>query len=145
MELLILYEQWAGERLVVESAVPFARRVGRPISVSAVPDGPSIDIWRSCRFLGAMIRALCGLPGGVWVGFCLVVLVLTTVVFGLLVGRGVVMVLLLGHVKLLLMIFLDELLVLFWVSFCLLNFLFSVRGGLVSGWQLRVQFLLRGV
>ena len=37
----------------------------RPISVSAVPAGPSIDIWRSCRFfLCAMLRALGGLPGG---------------------------------------------------------------------------------
>ena len=25
---------------------------------------PSIDIWRSCGFLGAMLRALGGLPGG---------------------------------------------------------------------------------
>ena len=36
--------------------------------MSAVPDGPSIDIWRSCRFIGAMMRslfrALAGLPGG---------------------------------------------------------------------------------
>ena len=43
--LLILYERWAGERLVIEGAVPFARRVGRPISVSAVPVGPGTDIW----------------------------------------------------------------------------------------------------
>ena len=50
LELLILYEKWAGERLVIESAVPFANRVGRPISVSAVPVGPGIDIGRSCRF-----------------------------------------------------------------------------------------------
>ena len=64
LELLILYEQWAGERLVVESAVPFARRVGRPISVSAVPVGPGIDIGRSCRFLGSLFRFLALLPGG---------------------------------------------------------------------------------
>ena len=64
VELLLLYERWAGERLVLEMSVPKSRRLHRPISVSAVPDGPSIDIWRSCRFLGAMIRALCGLPGG---------------------------------------------------------------------------------
>ena len=44
LELLILCEKWAGERLVVEGAVPFARRVGRPISVSAVLVGPGIDI-----------------------------------------------------------------------------------------------------
>ena len=64
LELLILYERWTGERLVVESAVPFARRVGRPISVSAVPVGPGIDIGRSCRFLGSLVRFLALLPGG---------------------------------------------------------------------------------
>ena len=64
VELLILYERWAGERLVLKMSVPKLRRFHRPISVSAVPAGPSIDIWRSCRFLGAMLRALGGLPGG---------------------------------------------------------------------------------
>ena len=64
VELLILYERWAGERLVLEMSVPKLRRFNRPISVSAVPAGPSIDIWRSCRFLGAMLRALGGLPCG---------------------------------------------------------------------------------
>ena len=39
-------------------------RPGRPISVSAVPSGPGIDIWRSCRFIGAWMRSLCLLPGG---------------------------------------------------------------------------------
>ena len=64
IEVLILYELWAGERLCLESAIPKRRRVGRPISVSAVPCGPGIDIWRSCRFLGAIFRALRMLPGG---------------------------------------------------------------------------------
>ena len=64
VELLILYELWAGERLSLEKAVPKRRRVGRPISVSAVPFGPGIDIWRSCRFFGAIFRALSLLPGG---------------------------------------------------------------------------------
>ena len=63
-ELLILYERWASERLVVEGAVPFARRVGRPISVSAVPVGPGINIGHSCRFLGSNVRLLALLPGG---------------------------------------------------------------------------------
>ena len=44
VEMLILYELWAGERLSLEKAVPRHRRVGRPISVSAVPFGPGIDI-----------------------------------------------------------------------------------------------------
>ena len=64
VDVLILCEQWAGERLCLESAIPRYRRVGRPISVSAVPFGPGIDIWRSCRFLGAIFRALRLLPGG---------------------------------------------------------------------------------
>ena len=51
VELLILYELWAGERLSLEKARYL--RPGRPISVSAVPFGPGIDIWLSCRFIGA--------------------------------------------------------------------------------------------
>ena len=64
VELLILYELWAGERLVLEKAHPRYLRPGRPISVSAVPFGPGIDIWRSRRFIGALMRSLCLLPGG---------------------------------------------------------------------------------
>ena len=64
LELLILYEKWAGERLVVEGAVYVSRREGRPISVSAFPLGPGIDIWRSCRFIGSLLRFLGNLPGG---------------------------------------------------------------------------------
>ena len=32
--------------------------------MSAVPFGPGIDIWRSCRFIGALMRSLCLLSGG---------------------------------------------------------------------------------
>ena len=62
--MLILYELWAGERLSVEKAHPGYLRPGAPISVSAVPFGPGIDIWRSGRFIAAMMRSLCMLPGG---------------------------------------------------------------------------------
>ena len=64
VELLILYELWLGERLTLEKGHPRYLRPGRPISVSAVPFGPGIGIWRSCRFIGAMMRSLCMLPGG---------------------------------------------------------------------------------
>ena len=64
VELLILYELWAGQRLILEKAHPRYLRPERPISVSAFPFGPGIDIWRSCRFIGAMMRSLCMLPGG---------------------------------------------------------------------------------
>ena len=37
---------------------------GVQFSVSAVPFGPGIDILRSCRFIGAFMRSLCLLPGG---------------------------------------------------------------------------------
>ena len=57
VELLILYELWAGERFQFEKAVPRCKRVDRPISVSAALFGPGIDIRRSCRHLGAMLRA----------------------------------------------------------------------------------------
>ena len=43
---------------------PRYHRSRRPISVSAVLFGPGTDIWRSCRFIGAMMRSLCLLPGG---------------------------------------------------------------------------------
>ena len=64
VELLILYELWAGERLSLEKAHPRYLRPGRPISVSAVPFCPGIEIWRSCRFICALMRSLCLLPGG---------------------------------------------------------------------------------
>ena len=64
VELRILYELWAVERLSLEKAHPRYLRPGRPISVSAVPSGPGTDIWRSCRFIGALMRSLCLLPGG---------------------------------------------------------------------------------
>ena len=54
----------AGESFQFEKAVPRCKRVDRPISVSAVPYGPRIDIRRSCKLLCAMLRALRVLPGG---------------------------------------------------------------------------------
>ena len=64
VELLILYELWAGERLSLEKAQPRYLRPARPISLSAVPFGPGIDIRRSCRFIVPLMRSLCLLPGG---------------------------------------------------------------------------------
>ena len=78
VELLILYERWAGERLTLEMAVPKNRRAQRPNSVSAVPSVPSIDIWRYCRFLG-VCPELCRACLVVWVGVYSVGLVLIIV------------------------------------------------------------------
>ena len=41
-----------------KKALPRIRRPGRPISVSVVPFGPGIDFWRSCRYVGALMRSL---------------------------------------------------------------------------------------
>ena len=65
VEMLLLYELWAGERLVLEKAVARCRRPGRPKPVSAVPFGLGIDNWRSCRFIGAFIRSQYTLPGSI--------------------------------------------------------------------------------
>ena len=64
VELLIIYELWAGEWLFLGKSHPRYLCPGRPISVSAVPFGPGIDIWRSCCFIGSLMRALCLLLGG---------------------------------------------------------------------------------
>ena len=97
VELLILYELWAGERVESEKAVPRYRRPGRSISVSAVPFGPGTDIWRSCRFIAALFRGLRDLPFGLRV--------LITEGCGTLGGSGVIIVLLPGPVSLRLRIF----------------------------------------
>ena len=136
LRLLILYEQWAGERLCLESAIPRHRRVGRPISVSAVPFGPGIDIWRSCRFFGvpSFVHYVCCLVA--LVGFSLGVLGLIMVVFDTLVGRSAVMVLRPGHVRLLLFGF--------WMSFSFFSgiqlplVLICLQGPFLLGITLRV-------
>ena len=89
-------ELWSAERLSLEKAHPRYLRPGRPISVPAVPFGPGIDIWRSCRFIGAIMRSLCLLPGRLGSP---VPLVLITVGFGTLGGESVVMALLPGLVS----------------------------------------------
>ena len=93
-ELLILYELWAGERFQFEKTVPRYRRVDLPISLSAVPFGPGIDIRRYCKLLGAMLRALCALPGSLG-------RLPTTAGYAILVGKNPVMVSPPGLVRLL--------------------------------------------
>ena len=67
--------------------------------MSAVPFGPGIDIWRSCRFIGAMMRSLCLAAWWAWEVCALLYFVLIISGFVILGGRNVVMVLLLGLVK----------------------------------------------
>ena len=70
LELLILYECAAGERLVVERAVSCGRRAERPISMSAAPVGLDIDIWSSCGFLGCILPAAVAAASGLVLALC---------------------------------------------------------------------------
>ena len=64
IELLILDERWTGGSLVPEKYFPKFRRPGRPISVSAAPEGPGTDTWKLCQHLAGMLRAKRLLLGG---------------------------------------------------------------------------------
>ena len=88
----------------MEKAQPRYLRPERPISVSAVPFGPGIDIWRSCRFIGALMRSLCLLPGEL-VRFVPCPLGANHCRVRQLGGKSVVMVLLRGLVRALLSLF----------------------------------------
>ena len=104
VELFILYQLWAGERLELEKAVPRYRRPGRSISVSPVPLVQALIFGDLADFLELCFGGFgtCLLGYGV---LFLVILVLITVGFGTLGGRGVVMVLLPDPVSPLLLIF----------------------------------------
>ena len=64
LELLILFEQWAGHRLLSEKVTRPHVRAGRPISVSSVPVSEGIEIRHWCQFISSLVRALGKLPGG---------------------------------------------------------------------------------
>ena len=59
------FMNFAGERLELEKAVPRYRRPGTPNFSVGCSVWSSTDIWRLCRFLGALFRALRTTPGGI--------------------------------------------------------------------------------
>ena len=64
LELLILFEQWAGHRLLSEKVTRPHVRANRLILVPSVPVSEGIEIRHGCQFLGSLVRALAKLPGG---------------------------------------------------------------------------------
>ena len=64
LELLILFEHWAGHRLLSEKVTRPHVRAGRPISVSSVPVSEGIEIRHGCQFISSLVTALGKLPGG---------------------------------------------------------------------------------
>ena len=64
LELLILFEQWAGHRLLSEKVTRPNVRAHRPMFIPSVPVTEGIEIRHGCQFLSSFIRALSELSGG---------------------------------------------------------------------------------
>ena len=64
LELLILFEQWAGHRLLSEKVTRPHVRANRPILIPSVPVSEGIEIRHGCQFISSLVRALSKLPGG---------------------------------------------------------------------------------
>ena len=64
LELLILFEQWAGHGLLSEKVTRPHLRAYRPISIPSVPVSEGIEIRHGCQFISSLVRALAKLPGG---------------------------------------------------------------------------------
>ena len=65
VELLILYELWAGERLSLKRLILVTSAQDAQFQCRLFLLVQDIDIWRSCRYNGALFRALVGLLGGI--------------------------------------------------------------------------------
>ena len=64
LELLILFEQWAGHRLLSEKVTKPHVRANRPIWIPSVPVSEGIETRHGCQFISSLVRALAKLPGG---------------------------------------------------------------------------------
>ena len=65
LEVLILFEPWAGHRLLSEKVTRPYVPAHSPISISSVPVSQGLEIRQGCRFISSLIRALGKLPGGI--------------------------------------------------------------------------------
>ena len=63
-ELLILFEQWAGHRLLSEKVIKPHVRANRPILIPSVPASEGTEIRHGCQFISSLVRALGKVPGG---------------------------------------------------------------------------------
>ena len=59
LELLILFEQWTGHRLLSEKGTRPHVGAHRPILIPSVPVSEGIEIRHGCQFLSSLLRALC--------------------------------------------------------------------------------------
>ena len=61
---VILFEQWAGHRLLSENVAEPHVCANRRISISFVPVSEGIEIRQGCQFISSLVRALDKLSGG---------------------------------------------------------------------------------
>ena len=64
LELLILFEQWAGHWLLSEKVTRPHVRANRPFLIPSVPVSEGIETRHGCQSLSSLVRALAKLPGG---------------------------------------------------------------------------------
>ena len=65
LELSILFEQWAGHRLLSEKVTRPRIRADRLILIPSIPVSEGIEIRHGCQFISSLVRALSTkLPGG---------------------------------------------------------------------------------
>ena len=62
--LIFFFELWAGERLELEKACSPVSEARTPTFSVGCSVCPGTDFWPSCRFPGALVRALRTMPGG---------------------------------------------------------------------------------
>ena len=65
LELLILFEQSAGHRLLSEKMTWPRVRTNRPMLIPSVPVSEGIEIRHGCQLISSLVRALAKLPGGI--------------------------------------------------------------------------------
>ena len=63
--VLILFEQWAGHRLLTEKVTRPRTWANRPILIPSVPLSEGIEIRHGCQFISSLVRALAKLLGGI--------------------------------------------------------------------------------
>ena len=64
LKLLILFEQWAGHKLLSEKVTKPHVRANRPVSFPSVPVSEGIEIRHGCQFISSLVGALAKLAGG---------------------------------------------------------------------------------
>ena len=80
LEILILFEQWAGHRLLSEKVTRPHTRPDRPILIPSAPVSEGVEIRQGCQFVSSLLTTLSKLPGGMG-RFCHVALVPTCLDF----------------------------------------------------------------